>query len=65
MRKAALEWKYGLKDVSDDPVPLINYMDVRMIIATLFVHESADQQIRQYTSHVCFSTRLTKFFFNF
>ena len=35
MRKAALEWKYGLRDVSDDPEPLINYLDVSTVI--LFV----------------------------
>ena len=28
MRKAALEWKYGLRKVGDDPEPLINYLDV-------------------------------------
>lgn len=31
-RKAALEWKYGLRDVSDDPEPLINYLDVSKIV---------------------------------
>ena len=35
MRKAALEWKYGLRGVSDDPEPLINYLDVSTVI--LFV----------------------------
>ena len=35
MRKAALEWKYGLREVSDDPEPLINYLDVSAVI--LFV----------------------------
>ena len=28
LRKAALEQKYGLGHVSDDPEPLINYLDV-------------------------------------
>ena len=35
MRKAALEWKYGLRGVSDDPEPLISYLDVSTV--TLFV----------------------------
>ena len=32
MRKAALEWKYGLREVGDDPEPLINYLDVSIQI---------------------------------
>ena len=32
MRKSALEWKYGVRGVSDDPEPLINYLDVSTII---------------------------------
>jgi len=35
LRKAALEAKYGRKGVSDDPEPLINYLDVSAAI--LFV----------------------------
>jgi len=31
LRKAALEWKYGLGRVSDDPEPLINYLDVSIV----------------------------------
>ena len=32
MRKDALEWKYGLREVGDDPEPLINYLDVSIQI---------------------------------
>ena len=38
MRKATLEWKYVLRGVSDDPEPLINYLDVSTV--TGFVKNS-------------------------
>ena len=31
-RRAVLEWKYGMKGVSDDPEPLVNYLDVRTVL---------------------------------
>lgn len=33
VRKAALEHKYGVSRVSEDPEPLVNYLDVSTVLA--------------------------------
>ena len=53
LRKAALEWKYGMGRVSDDPVPLINYLDVSHYIAGYLIRELRQLQYNNFCMSIC------------